>query len=862
MYRNSSDSKSWLIVSAVIGFLLIGSSPVGTSGASAAPASAGEEQLLHHECVFEATHVPRDLVVPWLLPPAEGHPAGLLVADPDLRRTLERAGADLRLLGRYVETNTYYFVRVPSSLAGQNSLSQLGEVLWSRGDTHLLDATGELNGIARTQGMRAMALHPVERSLAALTLKTSSAFVVPLSYSETEDSSITGMLEQVSEDAILTHLRRLTGDTEVVLSDGPTQINTRYSFHPDCLKAAEYIYSQFESMGLEVAYDYYPGIVLFALDFVGLDGFAGGQEGAIYHTADGGSTWEKQESGVSVQFVDASFMDADTGWMCGGGGTVVRTLNGGATWELMGKIRDVYLQGIDFVTPQVGWVCGRSGVIRSTTDGGLSWAVQPSRTSEWINDIDFIDTQCGWAVGDAGTILRTTNGGKKWEEQTSNTEESLRSVFILDLMHGWAVGVSGVVLHTADGGVNWAAQSSGVEAILHSVAFVDSVHGWAAGSLGTVIATTDGGATWDVQQIAAAPYGIRCLRFTDALHGVGASSGGLVRTEDGGESWTYHPDDLFQMRNVVATLPGVSDPAEEYIVCAHYDSASDEPMVDAPGADDNGTGTALVLEAARVLKDRRFGSSIKFVCFSGEEQYLWGSRFYVEDAKLENANIAGVLNMDMVGYGTPSIILYTDPASEWLADGCVVTGNHFLPWLGLEKIVDATWLWGDHVPFWDAGYSAITGIELDHEDTEFYHTTSDTVGTLTLSFTTDVTRLAVASLASLAGLDTTVVAPPTAPVVEDFALGAGYPNPLNPSTRISFSLPATSQASKYSLAIVDPAGRLVRILESGFTSSTPLQRQVTWDGRNSAGQQTASGIYFSYLTCGDLKRARKLVVVR
>ena len=66
----------------------------------------------------------------------------------------------------------------------------------------------------------------------------------------------------------------------------------------------------------------------------------------------------------------------------------------------------------------------------------------------------------------------------------------------------------------------------------------------------------------------------------------------------------------------------------------------------------------------------------------------------------------------------------------------------------------------------------------------------------------------------------------------------------------------------YSLAILDPAGRVVRVLETGYTRSTPLQRQVIWDGKNNGGRQVASGVYFSYLTCGDQKMARKLILIR
>jgi len=827
MLQNFPGRGLWAIASLLVCCFFLGNSPVLASGALIAPAGSGPEalgissgqselspqsagltspeELLRYECIFEVKGVPRDLVVPWLLTPIEDYFPGVLVADPSLRRALEQAGVEMRLLGKYVATNAYYLVKAPPFVS-ERTLSGMGEILWGSGNTYLLAANVDLRDRGTVLGVGVKLLRPIMRSLSSMAPKPSPGTAAPLSYSETEDLLIDGMLEQVSEDRILTDLKRLTGEVEVLLSEGPSTINTRYSYHPDCYKAAEYIYSQFDSMGLDVAYDYYPGIGFWNVAFMGLNGYASGNEGTIYHTTDGGDTWEQQDSGTFIDLLAASFVAPDTGWMCGEEGTVIRTLDGGTTWEVMGKVRSVWLWGIDFVNSQTGWVLEYTGAVQKTTDGGLNWTKQKTLAHTTIRNIDFVDTQCGWAVGELGTILHTVNGGKKWELQTSNTEAGLHDLCFIDSLHGWAVGTSGVVLHTDDGGASWVAQSSGVTAVLLSVTFIDSLHGWASGIAGTVISTTDGGVTWDVRQTPAwlSSFDLRDICFIDTLHGCAATNAGIFVTEDGGESWELPAGKDLQWRNVVATLPGVENPSEEYIVCAHYDDLSDEPMVDAPGADDNGTGTAVVLEAARILKHSSFGSTIKFVCFSGEEQSIVGSSHYADEASLAGDNIAGVLNFDMVGYGTPSIQLFGDPTSEWLVDYCVSAGNYFVPSLGLVKIIDPMWLFSDHAAFWAEGYSALTGIEVGGATTHFYHTTSDTVGTLTIPFTADVTRLAIASLATLAGLDTTTTVLPVATVAENISLGAGYPNPLNPGTSICFSLPGTERAINYSLAIMDP----------------------------------------------------------
>ena len=104
--------------------------------------------------------------------------------------------------------------------------------------------------------------------------------------------------------------------------------------------------------------------------------------------------------------------------------------------------------------------------------------------------------------------------------------------------------------------------------------------------------------------------------------------------------------------NIIARLAG-KDTSKYYIVTAHLDSTAalsgtNDP---APGADDNGSGTAAVLETARVLKSMgsQLTSSVEFVLFSGEEQGLYGSDYYTSRITDPSA-VQGVFNMDMVGW--------------------------------------------------------------------------------------------------------------------------------------------------------------------------------------------------------------------
>jgi acetylornithine deacetylase/succinyl-diaminopimelate desuccinylase-like protein len=103
-------------------------------------------------------------------------------------------------------------------------------------------------------------------------------------------------------------------------------------------------------------------------------------------------------------------------------------------------------------------------------------------------------------------------------------------------------------------------------------------------------------------------------------------------------------------KNVVATIHGRRKPEDIYMVIAHFDSISKQPEISAPGADDNASGTAAVLEIARILKDVQLDSSIQFGIFSNEEQDGLGSKHFAKKARKQGLRIKGCINLDVIGY--------------------------------------------------------------------------------------------------------------------------------------------------------------------------------------------------------------------
>lgn len=211
--------------------------------------------------------------------------------------------------------------------------------------------------------------------------------------------------------------------------------------------------------------------------------------------------------------------------------------------------------------------------------------------------------------------------------------------------------------------------------------------------------------------------------------------------------------------NVEATLPGTVRPDSIVIACAHYDSYCETNQNNAPGADDNATGTAILLELARALKTKQFRWTVKLLAFSGEEQWMKGSYHWVDSTAVpQGLKIYGAFNVDMIGYtaydtnylvnnrdvNSAPMGTLADSANAWYGIG-----------LRLLNFLDPDCA-GDNTPFWEAGFRSTFALE-DSEwgiwngSNPHYHTTHDTVGILTLGQVRRTAQLTVASVAHVAG---------------------------------------------------------------------------------------------------------------
>jgi hypothetical protein len=219
--------------------------------------------------------------------------------------------------------------------------------------------------------------------------------------------------------------------------------------------------------------------------------------------------------------------------------------------------------------------------------------------------------------------------------------------------------------------------------------------------------------------------------------------------------------------NVIGELPGTTRAEDIYIYCGHYDTYHRGDQLHAPGCDDNGSGTAAVLMAARILSQREFAATIRFIAFSGEEQGMVGSQAYAAEAYAAGDHIVAVINLDMILH--PGFDNYNpDPdydldiighyPSQWLAGNLTGELGTLTP-ISFEVHNNAT-AFSDHWSFWQYGYDAVVLSENTAQETwgganEAYHQLTDTLDNPNYDwdFALHAVRGSMAGLVVLAGMN-------------------------------------------------------------------------------------------------------------
>ncbi|MBI9073464.1 MAG: M20/M25/M40 family metallo-hydrolase [Melioribacteraceae bacterium] len=303
--------------------------------------------------------------------------------------------------------------------------------------------------------------------------------------------------------------------------------------------------------------------------------------------------------------------------------------------------------------------------------------------------------------------------------------------------------------------------------------------------------------------------------------------------------------------NVIAEKSGILYPEKKYIICAHYDTM---PYIElSPGADDNGSGTSAVLEAARVLKDYNSNYSIIFALWDEEETGLEGSKYFAKKAFESGEDILGIINLDMIGYNVNdnlTVILTVEDSKE-LAYTVIDINEKMDVGLTLQLDINERPDGSDEMSFQEYGYKAILLEELMPRSYPHYHQITDTFDKIDHEYHFKNTRLAISTLTYLVELsEATFVNEDN--FVADYFLKQNYPNPFNPTTTISYLV---RERSNVNIEVYNIMGQKIKDLVNQEMKSGTYE--VEFDATN-----LPSGVYFYNLIAKDYKQTNKMLLIK
>lgn len=298
--------------------------------------------------------------------------------------------------------------------------------------------------------------------------------------------------------------------------------------------------------------------------------------------------------------------------------------------------------------------------------------------------------------------------------------------------------------------------------------------------------------------------------------------------------------------NILAVQWGTKTP-EEYVICgAHYDSYSwagyDPDTIRSPGADDNASGVAGIMETARILSNYTFDRTIIYGNWCAEEVGLVGSEAYAQECAAQNMDIVGYFNLDMTGYleeGSNIHVHLMFTTRDSLIGRYVFNFSHvYFP----EMPICQNWLQGgdsDYSSFNRSGYPAVHPFEDVHAYSPFIHTRNDVLGLSVnnLEQSKRFTELNLGLVATLAGLNHDGI-------VETETINVAiYPNPAKDAVTI------LADDGLLNIGIHNLFGQQIETMGLSGTSQCTL---------NTSG--LASGVYVVIIKTEKGTVAKRLVV--
>jgi hypothetical protein len=352
---------------------------------------------------------------------------------------------------------------------------------------------------------------------------------------------------------------------------------------------------------------------------------------------------------------------------------------------------------------------------------------------------------------------------------------------------------------------------------------------------------------------------------------------------------TFDFDANYSGENIAGRKAGTTDEDSAYYITAHFDTVNGSP-----GADDNGSAVAGMLEALRILGPLEFRKSLRFIGFDLEEVQLNGSMHFARNSVPAWEKLDGVVNLEMIGYYSDSVgsqqtpfgfnLLFPDAYNQVEADsfrgnfiinvGATTGGGQkvhrsidsaavrYVPGLKVISLalnqntipLATDLLRSDHASFILNGQPALMLTDGANFRNPHYHQPTDVVSTINFTFMKQVTQAAIGAICELADVRNATVAY-SEPFLLDLPLSRladrglkpvlnlrVQPNPSEQAVRLTANLPSSGATS---LRIVNLNGQLV--WQQSWFNLPSGDHSWEWDGHDQAGNHLPNGVYIALL---------------
>jgi photosystem II stability/assembly factor-like uncharacterized protein len=658
---------------------------------------------------------------------------------------------------------------------------------------------------------------------------------------------------------------------------------TRYSYTEECDDAGNYLANKMSGYGLDVEVYTYAPFSFNSVSAVSSDElWICGTHGTIFHTTNGGNLWVEQENpgwppeeSIDMNDIDFEYINPESqyiGFIASDDGNIYIYEETNPVWTEVLTPIDYTINCLDATAEGLVVAGTGNGEILRSTDSGDNWEIawdikDYEQYGWWIRDIRIVDDlNIIVVVGSSGRIFISDDEGDTWNESETGLSSRLYSIDYNGSNTLFCATEDGIILSSTDSGQSWNTINLDTDASLRDFAFYGET-GFICGDGGVLYKTYDGGATWTRQELNYYNQLLNVI-INDNQVWLSGNMGLILYNPDiDDNTWVwqgnnFNNEDPHVWENIIGRITGTEYPEKVISVIAHYDSISDDKYNNAPGADDNATGTACVIECARVLSGISPDITIDFMPVSGEEVGLWGSSHYTNYLYLRGEEEIGTINMDMIGFVSKNpedLDLYSNEPSEWLIDYFISTTNIYIPEFPIKRGVippDEIARYSDHNSYWNHNYDAIFGIdELVGNNYEslypaypYYHTTQDLYEHLTVELIRDITKATVATFASMSLQD----------IAKEKKVSSvfAFPNPFTPSVNSHENINFVNVPEEATVKIYNIAGQLIRTLTSNPTGT------VVWYGDTETGNNCPSGVYIYLVESGGEEKSGKVAIIR